>query len=77
MSDLSSAFQFQGDEDLRFLRDELYDGSWATMLADLEARLQMKPSVHKIQSNIKNDIEAIKRILRVEAEQEAASRNDR
>ncbi len=66
--ELASAFRFQGDEDLRFLRDQLYGGSWERMLADLEARLEMRPRVHKLTANIRQDIQAIKRIMREEAE---------
>ena len=57
------AFEFQGDDDLRFLRDELYEGSWELMLADLEARLAMRPAVFKITENIREDIAAIKRLM--------------
>ena len=67
MTDPASPFQFQGDEDLRFLRDELYDGSWELMLDDLRARLEMRPQVYKITQNIKADIAAIERIMREEA----------
>lgn len=63
MSEPSEAFRFQGDDDLRFLRDELYEGSWELMLRDLESRLTMKPAVFKITENIKEDIVAIKRLM--------------
>ncbi|MGE0433697.1 MAG: hypothetical protein AB7K09_11590 [Planctomycetota bacterium] len=63
----SDAFQFQGDDDLRFLRDELYEGSWELMLVDLQARLEMRPAVFKITENIREDIAAIKRLMAAEA----------
>ena len=74
--ELASAFRFQGDDDLRFLRDQLYDGSWEQMLADLEARLEMKPRVYKLTANIRHDIDAIKRIMREEEEQLAQQQSN-
>lgn len=56
------AFQWQGESDLRFLRDELYDGSWDVMLEDLNRRLRQKPSVPLICNNIRADIEAIAKL---------------
>jgi hypothetical protein len=76
MADLAEPFKFQGDDDLRFLRDELYDGSWEFMLADLEARLKMKPSVFKISANIREDIAAIRRMMAAESAQEGAGDED-
>ena len=48
------------------LRDELYDGRWAAMLADLNDRLQGKPYVFKLAHRIQDDIERIERLNRFE-----------
>ncbi len=63
MAEPTDAFKFRGDADLRLLRDELYDGSWEMMLEDLQRRLKRRPSVFKITSNIREDIESIKRLM--------------
>jgi hypothetical protein len=48
------------------LRDELYDGRWDSMLADLNDRLQGKPYVFKLAHRIQDDIERIERMNRFE-----------
>ena len=48
------------------LRDELYDGRWDAMLADLNDRLQGKPYVFKLAHRIQDDIERIERLNRFE-----------
>jgi hypothetical protein len=48
------------------LRDELYDGRWDAMLADLNDRLQGKPFVFKLAHRIQDDIERIERLNRFE-----------
>ena len=48
------------------LRDELYDGRWDSMLADLSDRLQGKPYVFKLAHRIQDDIERIERLNRFE-----------
>ena len=48
------------------LRDELYDGRWDAMLADLNDRLQGKPYVFKLAHRIQDDIERIERLHRFE-----------
>jgi len=48
------------------LRDELYDGRWDAMLADLNDRLQGKPYVFKLAHRIQDDVERIERLNRFE-----------
>ena len=48
------------------LRDELYDGRWDTMLADLRDRLQGKPYVFRLAHPIQDDIDRIERLNRFE-----------
>ena len=48
------------------LRDELYEGRWDAMLADLNDRLQGKPYVFKLAHRIQDDIERIERLNRFE-----------
>jgi hypothetical protein len=48
------------------LRDELYDGRWDAMLADLNDRLQGKPYIFKLAHRIQDDIERIERLNRFE-----------
>jgi GGDEF domain-containing protein len=48
------------------LRDDLYEGRWDAMLADLNDRLQGKPYVFKLAHRIQDDIERIERLHRFE-----------
>ena len=48
------------------LRDELYEGRWDDMLADLNDRLQGKPYVFKLAHRIQDDIQRIERLSRFE-----------
>lgn len=48
------------------LRDELYDGRWESMLADLRDRLQGKPYVFRLAHPIQDDIDRIERLNRFE-----------
>jgi len=48
------------------LRDELYDGRWEAMLADLRDRLQGKPYVFRLAHPIQDDIDRIERLNRFE-----------
>jgi hypothetical protein len=48
------------------LRDELYDGRWDSMLADLRDRLQGKPYVFRLAHPIQDDIDRIERLNRFE-----------
>ena len=50
------------------LRDELYSGSWESMLADLRARLEGKPYIFRLATRIEEDIARIDRLRRYEAE---------
>ena len=47
---------------LILLRDELYEGSWDDMVADLKNRLEGKPYVFKLSSRIEADLERIERL---------------
>jgi len=57
-----------GEEEIMLLRlrDELYDGRWDAMLADLNDRLQGKPYVFQLAHRIQDDIERIERLSRFE-----------
>jgi hypothetical protein len=48
------------------LRDELYEGRWDTMLADLNDRLQGKPYIFKLAHRIQDDLKRIERLHRFE-----------
>jgi len=48
------------------LRDELYEGRWESMLADLRDRLQGKPYVFRLAHPIQDDIDRIERLSRFE-----------
>ena len=48
------------------LRDELYSGSWDSMLRDLEDRLQGKPYIFKLVNRIQDDISRIKKLRQYE-----------
>jgi len=50
------------------LRDELYEGRWDTMLADLNDRLQGRPYIFKLANRIQDDIGRIHRLSRFERE---------
>jgi hypothetical protein len=56
------------EEDIMLLRlrDELYDGRWESMLADLRDRLQGKPYVFRLAHPIQEDIDRIERLSRFE-----------
>ena len=57
-----------GEEEIMLLRlrDELYEGRWDAMLADLNDRLQGKPFVFQLAHRIQDDIERIERLNRFE-----------
>jgi len=44
------------------LRDELYSGSWESMVADLKARLGGKPYIFQLATRIEEDIARIERL---------------
>ena len=50
------------------LREDLYEGSWDEMLADLQARRDGKPYVFKFASRVAEDINRISRLRRTEVE---------
>jgi len=56
------------EEDIMLLRlrDELYEGRWEFMLADLRDRLQGKPYVFRLAHPIQDDIARIERLSRFE-----------
>jgi len=44
------------------LKDQLYEGSWERILADLRARLDGKPYIFKLSQTIARDMAAIERM---------------
>jgi hypothetical protein len=48
------------------LREELYEGSWDDMIADLRNRLEGKPYVFKLASRIEADLARIERLRNFE-----------
>jgi len=48
------------------LRDELYDGRWDAMLADLNDRLHGRPYVFRLANRIQDDIKRIEKLHRFE-----------
>jgi hypothetical protein len=48
------------------LRDELYEGSWSTMIEDLEARMNGKPYIFKLVNRIEKDLNNIKMLREYE-----------
>ena len=58
----------QEDRTLVKLRDDLYEGSWDQMLADLEARRDGKPYIFKFASRLHDDIDRIARLRQTEAQ---------
>ena len=51
---------------LIMLRDELYEGSWDDMIADLKNRLEGKPYVFKLAGRIEADLARIERLKNFE-----------
>jgi hypothetical protein len=62
----NNPFEFQGDADLKFLRDEIYEGKWPAMLIDLLERLGARPAVSKTFDNIRDDLLSIIRLQQEE-----------
>ena len=50
------------------LKAQLYDGTWETMLDDLQNRLEGKPYIFKLVNRIKDDIERIEQMRKFEQE---------
>lgn len=48
------------------LKRELYEGSWAEMIADLRARLEGRPYIFKLAHRIVDDLERIEQLQRFE-----------
>lgn len=48
------------------LRDELYGGSWDSMIDDLKARLKSGPFVFKLMNRIPQDLARIRRLRAIE-----------
>ncbi|OHB75247.1 MAG: hypothetical protein A2Z34_07775 [Planctomycetes bacterium RBG_16_59_8] len=48
------------------LRDELYNGSWTTMVADLKDRLKGKPYIFKLVNRIQDDLRRIEKLREYE-----------
>lgn len=48
------------------LRDELYAGSWDTMVEDLKDRLKGKPYIFKLVNRIEEDLQRIERLREYE-----------
>jgi len=48
------------------LKNELYDGSWDEMAADLKARLEGRPYIFKLAHRIADDLERIRRLREFE-----------
>ncbi len=51
---------------LILLQKELYDGSWDSMMADLQNRLDGKPYIFKLANRIKDDISRIEKLMEFE-----------
>ena len=51
---------------LIMLRDELYEGSWDDMIADLKNRLEGKPYVFKLAGRIEADLARIEQLKNFE-----------
>ena len=52
---------------LIILKQELYDGSWDEMEADLKARLSGSPYIFKLASRIEDDLARIEKLRAFEA----------
>jgi hypothetical protein len=51
---------------LVLLRDELYEGAWDALEADLRARLERRPAVFKLSTRIEEDLERIAKLREFE-----------
>jgi hypothetical protein len=52
------------------IRDELYEGSWQSLIEDLIARRERKPYVIKLATRIDDDLARIEKIEKYEKEHE-------
>jgi hypothetical protein len=55
---------------LVILRDELYDGCWDDMEADLRARLEGRPYIFKLAHRIVDDLDRIRDLRQFELDQQ-------
>jgi len=53
---------------LVILKAQLYGGSWASMVEDLQNRLEGKPYIFKLANRIRDDVERIERMKAFEEE---------
>jgi hypothetical protein len=44
------------------IRDELYEGSWEELEADLKARLEGRPYIYKLATRIQEDLARIQKL---------------
>ena len=58
----------KSDRMLIALRDELYDGDWETMTADISNRMRGQPYLFKFVNRAEKDIQSIKKIKGFEEE---------
>ena len=56
------------EKQLLLLRNELYDGSWNEMEADLRNRLDRKPYIFRLMNRIEDDLARIDRLRAYEEE---------
>jgi hypothetical protein len=68
--DIDAFIEGLTDEDrmLIRLREELYEGRWDAMLADLNDRLHGKPYIFRLASRIQDDMARVQRLSRFERE---------
>ncbi len=59
----------QEERTLIVLREELYDGSWEAMEADLQDRLEGRPYIFKLNNRIEDDLARIEQLQELEDEQ--------
>ena len=67
-TDLDAFIKGLTDEDkmLVRLREELYEGRWDAMLADLNDRLHGRPFIFRLASRIQDDMARVQRLSRFE-----------
>lgn len=67
-NDLDAFVNALSDQDkmLVRLREELYEGSWEGMLADLNDRLHGRPYIFRLASRLQDDLERVRRLSRFE-----------
>lgn len=69
-NDIEAFVESLADEDkmLIRLREELYEGRWDAMLADLNDRLHGRPYIFRLASRIQDDMARVQRLSRFERE---------